>query len=135
MDERAPARLTASEGRRFGLTVGGAFLALGALLSWRGHATAAAALAAMGGLLVVGGLALPRRLGPVNRAWMGLAAILSRVTTPLAMAIVYFAIVTPIGLTRRLIGRDPLTRSRGATSFWVVRPPGSGRTSDLKRQF
>src|SRR5207249_5300275 len=52
LETRVPARLSAAEGRRFGLSVGGMFLVLGAVLWWRGHATAPVP-AALGALLVV----------------------------------------------------------------------------------
>src|SRR5438093_8943046 len=67
---RISARLTVAEGRRFGLTVGAAFLALAGLAWWRGRAHAGITFAVIGGLLILGGLLLPAHLGPVFRAWM-----------------------------------------------------------------
>jgi hypothetical protein len=114
------------------LTVGAAFLALAALLWWRGAQSGGAALGGLGGLLVVGALAIPARLGPVQRGWMALAHAISKVTTPVFMGIIYFAVLTPFGLVRRTFGRSPLHRSRSSPTFWMARP--SGR-SDLERQF
>lgn len=125
-------RLTASEGRRFGFTVGGAFLALGLLAWWRGRATLAAVLAIGGGLLVLAALAVPTRLGPIERAWMGFAYYLSRFTTPIVMAIMYFGIVTPLGIVRRLLAHNPIVQRETTTGFWKVRDQ---RRSRLERQF
>jgi hypothetical protein len=125
--------LSRREGRRFGLIVGVAFLVLGALSSWRGHTVVPVVLWAIGGLLVAGGLLLPGAMGPVYRAWMGLALALSKVTTPIVMGLIYFGLFSPMGLVRRLFGRDALVRRPGA-SFWISRPLG-GRRSDLRRQF
>jgi hypothetical protein len=136
MGAGAPARLTrltAAEGRRFGLTVGAAFLALAALLLWRQARLAAAVLGALGAALVAGALVVPARLGPVERAWMGLARAISTVTTPVLMGVLYFLLLTPVGLGRRWLRRSPLARSRGATSLWA--PHESGGRSDLRRQF
>ena len=119
--------------RRFALTVGGAFLLLGALLLWRGRA-AGWVVAAAGAALVVAGLAIPACLGPLQRGWMRLALAISRVTTPLFMGIVYFLVLTPIGIILRLLGRRLLGHPRGAATFWADRPPGE-RRSDLERQF
>jgi hypothetical protein len=88
---------------------------------------------AIGGLLVAGGLLLPGAMGPVYRAWMGLALALSKVTTPLVMGLIYFGLFSPMGLIRRLFGHDALVRRPG-TSFWISRSAG-GRRSDLRRQF
>ncbi len=107
---------------------------LAAVGAWRGRAGPALGFGAVGVALAVAGLAVPGRLGPVFRAWMALAHAISRVTTPIFLGVVYFAIFAPLGLVLRLMGRRLLTRSRGATSFWIERPPGE-RQSDVRRQF
>ena len=129
-----PARLTAAQGRKFGLTVGIAFLALAALLHfWRHRETAAAVMGAVGALLVLAALFVPTRLGPLERAWMGLAKLISKVTTPVFMAVVFFVVVTPIGLLMHLFGRRALVHRERDGGFWA--PPASGGRSDLERQF
>ena len=134
METGIQARLTPREGRRFGLLVGGVLLLGGAISRWRGHTVAPVALWSLGGLLVAGGLIFPTLLAPVHRAWMGLARLLSKVTTPIFMALIYFVVLAPVGLVRRLFGYNSLVRPRGRT-FWVARAPGAARRSDLKRQF
>jgi hypothetical protein len=119
-----PARLTPGKGRKFGLTVGGAFLALSALLWWRGRIPGALVCAALGGALVLAGLVAPTRLKTVRRVWMEFGRLLSRVTTPVFMGIVYFLILTPIGRVMRLFGKNPVARPPVAGSFWVRRPEG-----------
>ncbi len=126
--------LTRAEGRKFGLTVGIAFLVLAALLFfWRHKETAAAVTGALGLLLVLAALLIPTRLGPVERAWMGLARLISKVTTPVFMGVVFFVVVTPIGLLMRLFGRRPMEHREQDGGFWL--PPASGGRSDLERQF
>jgi hypothetical protein len=132
---RVPARLTAAEGRRFGLVVGAAFLVLGAVFAWRGHSGPAGVLAGLGGLLSLAGLLVPTRLGPVQRAWLRMSAGLSKITTPVFMGIVYFVALAPIGLGMRLVRRNPLERPAGAASFWVKREPGTERRADMQHQF
>jgi hypothetical protein len=134
LETRIPARLSRAEGRRFGLTVGGAFLLLGAVARWRGHPVASAVLWSLGGALAAGGLLVPTSLGPVYRGWMKLALMLSKVTTPIFMGLIYFAVFTPMGVVRRLFGRNALVRPQGH-SFWIARAPGSSRRSNLQRQF
>jgi saxitoxin biosynthesis operon SxtJ-like protein len=134
LESRVPARLSLREGRRFGLLVGGVFLLLGTLSYWRGHAIAPAVLWTLGGTLVVAGVLVPGHLGPVYRAWMSLAVLLSKITTPIIMGLIYYGLFTPMGLVRRALGRNALIRPRG-DSFWISRDPGSTRHSDLRRQF
>ncbi len=129
-----PARLSPSEGRRFGLTVGIAFLVLAAVLQfWRHKEIAAAVAGTLGVLLVLAALLAPTRLGPVERAWMGLARLISKVTTPIFMGVVFFIVITPIGLLMRLVGRKALVHREERGGFWMA--PASGGRSDMERQF
>jgi hypothetical protein len=130
-----PARLTAAQGRRFGLTVGGAFLVLTAIAWWRGHTLTPPVLGTLGGLFVAGGLLVPTYMGPVERAWMRLAHAISKVTTPIFMGVVYFLVLTPIGLLMRLVGRHPLRHVEHEHSYWKPRPAGARQSADLRRQF
>jgi hypothetical protein len=106
--------------RNFGLVVGSVFVALSAWWLFRGKLQLVAPYAlALGATLVLLGLAWPRALVWPNRLWMGLAEVLSFIMTRVILAIVFFALVTPIGLFRRLIGGDPLyRRADRAESYW-----------------
>jgi len=128
------ARLTPKEGRKFGLTVGGAFLVISAISWWRGHHTAAPVFAGIGTLLVLAGLVVPTALGPVNKAWMGLAVLISKVTTPVFMGAVYFVVLTPIGLLRRAMGKNSLVAATTENGgHWASKaPPVAG---SMQRQF
>jgi hypothetical protein len=131
---RIPARLTAAEGRKFALVVGGALLVLGLLLWRRGHGTGGIVAAALAGALLLAGLAAPTRLGPVYRGWMALAHAISKVTTPVVMSIIFFLVLTPAGLLARLAGHRPLLRKSQADTYWHSRPAGE-RRGDMNHQF
>jgi hypothetical protein len=135
LETRVPARLTLAEGRRFGIVVGCALLALGGVARWRAHAVSSTLLLALGGTLVAAGLIIPGRLGPVQRLWMKGGLAISRVTTPIAMALIYFLVLTPIGLILRVVGHRPLSHGRGSRTALVSRGPQRGGRSDLTRQF
>ena len=130
-----PARLTTAEGRRFGLTVGLAFLALAAVAWWRGRIPAEVGFGTLGALLVLAGLVIPTRLGPVLRAWMGLAHAISKVTTPVFLGVVFYGVVTPVAMLMRLFGARPLAQPERGTSGWVARAPEARRRLDMQRQF
>ncbi len=135
MAGRVPARLTAAEGRKFGLTVGAAFLVLAALMWWRDHQALLISFLAIGLFLVAGGTVAPTRLGPLFRAWMALAHALSKVTTPIFMGVVYFLVLTPVALAIRAIGRNPLRREERDGSFWVDRALDRHRRGSMHHQF
>ena len=86
-------------------------------------------------MLILAGLATPNRLVPVYRAWMGLALLISKVTTPIFLGIVYFGVITPLGIARRLFGRNSLKRPSDMSSFWMERPPATETRSDMARLF
>jgi hypothetical protein len=130
-----PARLSPAEGRRFGLTVGGAFLVITVVLWWRGRHGAVPYVGGLGGALILAGLLVPTALGPVSRAWMGLAHLMSKVTTPIFMAVVYFLVITPIGIVMRLTGKNPLVHTTNGGGFWFDRGSEKPEASRMERQF
>ena len=135
MAERVPARLTAAEGRKFGLTVGIAFLALGSFAMWRGKQRTAMVMLSLGGVLVVAGLVVPTLLGPVERAWMALAHAISKVTTPIFMGIVYFLVITPIGFIRRMSNGRMGAPKSSSVSNWDAHVPAVSVRESMERQF
>lgn len=135
METRIPTRLTPAEGRKFAFPVGTAFLVLGGIVWWRGHLTVASVFGAMGGLLLIAGLVIPGKLTGLYRAWMGFALAISKVTTPIVMGITYYIVLAPTGLVMRLLGKNPVVRKEIDGSYWVPRPEGPKRKSNLQRQF
>ena len=124
---------TASEGRKFAFPVGTAFFVLTAILWWREKSTAMQVTGGLGATLYVAGAIIPAYLGPVYRGWMKMALMISKVTTPIFMSIVYFVVLTPTGLIMRIVGRKPMTHPLQDGSFWHST---EGRpVSDLRRQF
>ena len=65
----------------------------------------------------------PAVLAPVRRAWMRVVAPLAWFNTRLLLGLVYYGILLPSGLIRRVVA-DPLTLRRdtaGRESYWVDR--------------
>ena len=115
--------------REFGLIVGGVLLLLSGWWLYRGKFPTLSHLTLpLGGLLVLLGLIFPAALVWPNKTWMALAEVLSFVTTRIILAFVFFVIVTPIGVSKRLFGWDPLHRRAAASdSYWL---PYSERQKD-----
>ena len=132
MEARVSARLSVAEGRKFGLVVGAAFVVLGALIALKGHRNAGVGLGILGTTLAGAGIAIPTLLGPVQRGWMKLAHLISKVTTPIVMSAIYFLVLTPVGVVRRLAGSNALARSRSSDTYWVTR---TKQSSSMERQF
>jgi hypothetical protein len=137
MEKTDSSGLTAAEGRRFAFTLAAAFAVLGGIAQWRGRERVAIVFAVLAGLFLIAGLVAPSRLGPVERAWMGLAKAISRVTTPLFMGIIYFIVLTPTGLLRRALAKKTLSPARSSKTFWVDRKPAEPEAARrrMERQF
>ncbi len=135
MARRIPTGLEAREGRKFGLTVGTAFLVLGGIALWRGRVLPTQILWGLGGLLILGAALLPAKRKPVERAWMATALRISRVMTPILMGIVYFLVLTPIALLMRSAKGNPLVHRTDATGYWFTKGEGQDAKSDMRRQF
>jgi len=111
--------------REFGLLVGLVTILIGSARIYRGHWDAhATGLLGVGSTLALLGLCFPRALVLPNRWWMALAKWLSLITTPIILGIIFFLLVMPIGVIKRLFGWDPLRRRAPSTvSYWVSYNP------------
>mgnify|MGYP001470984781 CR=1 FL=1 len=79
------------------------------------------------------GLLNSKLLNPLNLAWIKFGELLGKIIAPIIMAIIYFIIVTPIGLFMRLIGKDLLNiKFTKDNSYWIKREKNIG---SMKRQF
>ena len=72
-------------------------------------------------------------LTPLNKLWSKLGIFLGIVVAPIVMALVFFLVVTPIGIFMRLMGKDLLNlRFNGSKSYWIEK---TGPNSKMKNQF
>lgn len=122
--------------RSFGLTTGAMVAALfGLFFPWLLEHAVPLWPWAVGGTLVLWGLLAPASLRPVYRGWMRFGLIMSRVTTPLILGLVFYVLITPVALIRGLLRRDSLARRLdGSLASYRVKSRAPGRTS-LERPF
>lgn len=124
------ARRRVREGRVFAFTLAGGFLVLGLLALRKNRHTVANIGFSFAAASLLAGLLVPDRLGPVRRAWMKLGALIGAVTTPVLMAALYYFVVTPTAMLRRLRSRPRPTKA----SRWHQRAP-LPPASRMERQF
>lgn len=118
------------EGRIFALTVAGGFLAVALLAMRKGRYRVEDAALVLSAIGVLSALLIPARLGPAKRAWMKLGEAIGYVTTPIVMAILYYVVVTPIAIVRRLARQQRPAMESG----WHQRQPLPPRER-MERQF
>ena len=80
------------------------------------------------------GLTKPSVLKPLNTGWIKLGEILGKIIAPIVMLLVFFIVITPIGLMLRLFGKDilGLKFSEKVKTYWIMRDKNIGQ---MKRQF
>ena len=131
----AAALSTMNADRRFGLVLGGVFVLLGAVLAFRSSRLTGGVLGGFGALLVLLAAVAPALLGPLHRGWMALARLLGRVNTAVFLSIVFFLVLTPLGLAFRLSGRDELSRRRRRESGWGPYPERNRDRRHFEKMF
>ncbi len=118
----------------FGIAALLAALIAGALLHYKHGFPAVwtAVIVGLGAAVCISGFVVPALARLVYVAMIGLALPIGLVLSFIVMAVLYYLILTPVGLFFRLIGRDllDLKFSRRAESYWVKR-----RAPDVKRYF
>lgn len=130
------ARLSVRELRRFGITVAIPLALLSTLGAWRGHTILPVLLGSLS--VALGGLAViaPKRLRPVHRLWMAGAHALGLFNTRILMGLVYFLVITPMGMIMRLVGRDALDRQlKDRPSYWIEREQHADSVAAMERRF
>jgi multisubunit Na+/H+ antiporter MnhG subunit len=126
---------TRKELRQFGLLVGAVFTVIGLWpLVFRGEPLRLWALG-LGGLLIACGGMLPHVLRPIHTGWMWVGHIMGWINTRILLGIVFYVLVTPIGLVFRLMGKDTMRQgfAESSTTYRVIRSPRP--PSHMKHQF
>jgi hypothetical protein len=122
--------------RSFGSVFGAVFALLSAADLYHGNAYWRWWLG-LSALFVVTAFAAPQLLSPFNRLWARFGLLLSAVISPLVLALLFYACITPIGLLMRLTGKDPLRRrlEPEVDSYWIRRDPPGPASDTLTNQF
>ena len=123
--------------REFGLVVGVVFSLLGSWWIYRGKfLNTAYLLSIIGAALVLSGIVVPRVLVVPRRVWMKLAEGMAYVSSRIVLALIFFLVLTPIGLIKRAMGWDPLYRRSGPReSFWHPYPPRQQNPRHYEKMF
>jgi len=127
--------ITTKQLRSFGLLVGGIFAAIGvwpllvhrAELRWWSLIIAA--------LLILPAAIYPNSLFWPYKGWMMLGHVMGWINTRIILGVIFYGVVTPIGIFRRWLRKDPMGRRLrpDLDSYRVVRKPRPA--SHLNRQY
>jgi hypothetical protein len=114
----------------------GIFLAIGFIAFIR-HKPEFLLLWLTGVLFLVTGMIRPAWLRFIYAAWMKLGWVLAWINTRIVLCVLFYGIMTPIGLAMRLFGVDPLHRSwsKKSASYWLSARKKTYDKSDFERLY
>ena len=86
------------------------------------------------GIFLLLGLLNSKLLSPLNKIWIKFGEILGIIIAPIIMALVYFAILTPVSLVIRVFGKDLLGLKfiNKQQTYWINRKKKMG---SMRKQF
>jgi hypothetical protein len=68
----------------------------------------------------------------LNKLWIKFGILLGKIVSPIVMGLVFFFVVTPIGVFVRILKKDVMGLKRGASSYWINR---EDKLQSMKKQF
>ena len=68
----------------------------------------------------------------LNKFWIKLGILLGKIISPIVMGLVFFFVVTPIGILVRVLKKDVMGLKREASSYWINR---EDKVQTMKKQF
>ena len=80
------------------------------------------------------GLMNSKFLSPLNKLWSKFGILLGMIVSPVVMGIVFFLVVTPVGIVLRIMGKDLLNKkiNKNIQSYWIKREKN---ITTMKEQF
>lgn len=129
-------QIEGSSDRSFGFVFGVAFLLIAVWPIFHGQPMRwwSIGLAAIFGLLAI---LKPALLAIPNRLWTRLGVLLGKVVSPIALGVLFYGLIAPMGVVARLIGKDllRLKLDAAADSYWIRRDPPGPPPKSMTNQF
>ena len=125
-----------SSDRSFGLVFSAFFLIIAVLPLFDGGRMRLWA-SIVSGLFLAASFVAPGILSPLNRLWTRFGLLLHKIVGPVVLGVMFYAMVTPMGILRRLFGNDPmrLRLEPALKSYWIKREPPGPKPESMTDQF
>ena len=125
-----------SDMRKFGIAIGVILLVIAGFLFWKEKESYQIFLT-VGTILFVLGILVPAVLKPIYWIWMIFATILGWIMTRVILSLLFYAIITPIGLILRVFGKQflELRWDKSKESYWNFRTNEHRQNENYEKQF
>ncbi len=123
--------------RQFGIVLGCILGVIGGVHFLKGHANIYPWFLGFGAAALLTGVLIPRLLRPLFIVFTKMAHAIGWFNTRVILAMVYYFLLSPIGIIMKLFRRDPLARKveSNAESYWIKRVEETATKEGLERQF
>ena len=68
----------------------------------------------------------------LNKLWIKFGILLGKIISPIVMGLVFFFVVTPIGIFVKILKKDVMGLKREQSSYWITR---EDKIQSMKKQF
>lgn len=131
-----PSPITPPDNHYFGSFFLLLFLGLSIVCFWRGLSALGLSSLSIALFFLAATIFFPELLSPLNKAWQQLGILLGKVSSPIILGIIFFGLVTPVGLFSRILGRDVLRlKKRDAETYLLDRAPASITPDSFKNPY
>ena len=84
-------------------------------------------------IFLILGLMNSKILSPLNKIWFKFGILLGSIVSPIVMSIIFFVIITPIGIIMKMLGKDLLNKKYNKqSSYWIIK---DNSKNSMKQQF
>lgn len=123
--------------REFGFTFAGFFLLLAIQRLCSNSIRGSEIALSLAAFFAIATFVAPSMLAPLKRWWLRLGDLLHKITSPIIMALLFYVVITPMGMMLRLFGWDPLRLKYDpqAATYWISRSKQTSEQNSMTNQF
>lgn len=130
---------SAKDLKKFGLTIGSVLVFISGFLYWK-HYHSFIYFLVFGILIMFFGVVIPIVLKPLNKIWMIIAVLLGYVMTRLILSLLFYLVLTPIGIIGRISGSRKfsgldLKIDKNQKSYWIEKEKKIKNKEDYEKQY
>lgn len=130
-------KITKKDLRQFGIGVGVILIILGTIHFFKHNVKVSYILCSISVLSLISGIFFPKILRPIYKVFLKVTHAIGWFNTKVILGVLYYLLLTPIGLTMKLFGKDILSVKihKNQESYWIKRQTVKATRETLERQF
>ena len=125
-----------SQSKHFGFSLSIIFLIFAIYIIVNKSVLLGQLLLILGGTFFLISVATPKSLNGMTKLWLRFGEALGYFISPITLGLIFFLLITPVGVLTRLFGRDELLlKKKNKKSYWLARQKTDDKFTSFERQF